>query len=414
MKDELLIPKFVEICEHSGKIIETILQNENLSINDKDYVELRDGLKWYQRFHDMGKMELIDKSQGTFFDLREISSSLKVHYKWLMKFFRRLFTLIDAKLCDSKTQEDLSDFSKKYLDSLIDVDKFGKIRKKVRQVLCIPSPHFSENSMAFHEKLRCISRKLEITEEDLIDSLKTKLKIITIGSPENLAFRKRFAEICVENFGNNRENANTISDIGEIEEMAKNIIEVKEINESDVRTNKNFVEAKIWPIYEFFFLFFAYRFQRKFCDEFAQDIEEEIRRSFEKNLNESNEISENLTDLEESRNFVETACGGFGRIYEESVFRKFEQVPTIPTRLISLMKALNANEMLTKRRISLFPQLLCSVEEFAERSFAVKNSNILLHWDDDEEDMTEDDFNISQVFFFLFNYLVILSYLIIV
>ena len=96
---------------------------------------------------------------------------------------------------------------------------------------------------------------------------------------------------------------------------------------------------------------------------------------------------------------AETAGESFGRIYKASVFRKFEDVPTIPPRLIGLIKALNANEISTRRRISLLPELLFSVEEFAERSFAVKHSSILLHWHDNEEDGAEENFNIFQVIF---------------
>ncbi|KAK1123824.1 hypothetical protein K0M31_008513 [Melipona bicolor] len=373
------------MADQFGRIIETILRNQNLSINDQEYVELRDGLKWYQRFHQMGKTELIDKSRGVFLDVREISSHLKVHYKWLAKFIKKLLALSR----DSGAKLESSDFSEKYLNVAIDADKYRKIRKKIKKLLFVPSPHISESSMIFHERLRSISRKLEIIEEDLIDSLRTKLKVVSVSSPDNLIVRKNLIEICVKSF------ENVVEDATRIEEMSGDVSKIEEINSKrEVETSEDFVEIEIWPIYEFFFFLFAYRFQRRFCDEFSDDFKEEMRRNFEKNFDKGNQTSENLVDCH-----AETAGESFGRIYKESVFRKFENVPTIPPRLIGLMKALNANEISTRRRITLLPELLFSVEEFAERSFAVKNSNILLHWYDNEEDGTEENFNIFQVIF---------------
>ncbi|KAF3421618.1 hypothetical protein E2986_02010 [Frieseomelitta varia] len=382
LKNEPLILQFAEMADHFGKIIETILRDENLSINDREYVELRDDLKWYQRFRQIGETKLIDKSRGVFLDVREISSHLNVHYKWLTKFIKKLLALSGARL------ESSSDLAEKYLNMAIDADKYRRIRKKIKKLLFVPSPHISENSMIFHERLRSISRKLEIVEEDLIDSLRTKLKVVSVSSPENLIVRKSLIEICVECF-----ESQEADDTTRIEEMTKDVLEVKEIS---IR-REDFVEIEIWPIYEFFFFLFAYRFQRRFCDEFSDDFKEETRRNFEKNFDKGNQMSVNLVDCHVET--AETTGENFGRIYKASVFRKFEDVPTIPPRLIGLIKALNANKISTRRRISLLPELLFSVEEFAERSFAVKNSSILLHWYDNEEDETEENFNIFQTNF---------------
>ncbi|CAD1474144.1 unnamed protein product [Heterotrigona itama] len=393
LKNEPLILKFAEMTDQFGKIIETILHSRNLSMDDREYVELRDGLKWYQRFHQIGESKLIDKSRGVFLDVREISSHLKVHYKWLTKFFKKLLALSR----DLRGELESSDFLQKHLNVAIDADKYRKIRKRIKKLLFVRSPHFSESSMIFHERLQSISRKLEIVEEDLIDSLRTKLKVVSIGSPENLIARKSFIEVCVQSFENPRQNVT--EGTLKIEEICKNVSEVKEVSRCDVKASESFSEIEIWPIYEFFFLLFAYRFQRRFCDEFSNDFKEQMHRNFEKNSDKGNRMSETLMDWEEPGDFVETTGESLGRIYKESVFRKFEDVPTIPPRLIGLIKALNANEISTRRRISLLPELLFSVEEFAERSFAVKNSNILLHWYDSEGNGPEENFNIFQTNF---------------
>ncbi|XP_017765791.1 PREDICTED: midasin-like [Eufriesea mexicana] len=196
--------------------------------------------------------------------------------------------------------------------------------------------------MTFHEKLRLVSRKLEITEKDLIDLSKTKLKIVSIALPENLAVREKLIDIYIKNFKHGQENTDKSEDVMEIEEISKNILELKEVNENN---------------------------DRHF----------------------STGIPDDFMDWEDAEgNFRGKMDDTFGQICKESVFKKFEEVPTIPARLISLMKVLNANETLPKQRISLFPELLSLIEDFGERTFAVKNSNVLLHWYNSKEDETED------------------------
>lgn len=344
-----------------------VLRVGKLSISDKEYIELRDDLKWFQRFYNLGTIELVDKSKGIFFDLREISSSLKVHYKWLSKFFKKLFEFLNAKSRNSNVKKKLTNFSNEFLNVMVDADKFRKIRKKVKKLLPIPSPHFSEDSMNFHEKLRTVLKKLEIVEEDLVDLSKTRLKIVSIGLEENLTARERVIDICIHNFKNN-ETSQT-EDLLEVNKLSAEITELKELDDNCVATINNSTEIEIWPIYEFFFMLFTYRFQRKLCEEIRGDVGQNV-----------------------------------GRIYEETRFRKFEEIPTIPIHLIALMKTLNSDEILSKRRISLLPELFSSIEEFSERSFAVKNSDVLLHWYDHRETDYEDSLNISQVLF-LNNYL---------
>ncbi|KOC69200.1 Midasin, partial [Habropoda laboriosa] len=299
LKNEPLILKFAELIEQSGKIIDIVLHDEHLSINDKEYVELRDSLKSYIRFHDLGTIELVDKSQGTFFDLREIISSLEVHYKWLV-----------------------------------------------------------------------------------------------VSIVENSTVREKLIEICVKKFKDTGEGSNSAQDLVEIDELAGKIADVTEIRENSGKMSEDSREVEMWPIYEFFFLLFTYRFQGKFCEEFSNI--EEISQKFHRDS--SNEISDTLMICDESN---EKTGETFGKIYDERVLKKFEEVPTIPAHLISLMKALNSDETMPKQRISLFLELLFFIEEFTERSFAVKNSNVLLHWHDrtETEEGEKDATNILETSF---------------
>ncbi|XP_053995785.1 midasin isoform X2 [Hylaeus anthracinus] len=394
LKNEPLIVKFAELIEQSAKIIDAVLHEEHLLMNDKEYIELRDCLKWFQRFHELGSIELIDKSRGTFFDLREISSSLKVHYKWLTKLFKTLFTLLDRNSCSPEMQSELARFSEKFLNMLTNANKFRKIRKKIKKLLSIPSPHFSEDSMIYHEKLSTILKKCEITDEDLVDHSKTRLKIASLGLKDNLAIREKLINICAKDFKDNGASGDWTDKLMELEELSTKIVVLKEMNDNRDGFNDNLTDIEIWPIYEFFFLLFTYRFQRKYCEQFSNDFVQEIREKFHEHF--SSEVCQDLPEgslmvLNESSNNVSgTINKKFDKIYEESIFKKFEDIPTIPTHLIGLMKTLNSDDTSPKRRILLFPELLSSAEEFSEQSFTVKNSDILLHWHNHEEVQIED------------------------
>ncbi|XP_033336576.2 midasin [Megalopta genalis] len=375
LKDEPLIENFVKLIEGSTKMIEIILRNEHLSINDADYIELRDALKWLRRYHDLGSIELIDRSRGTFLDLREISSSLKVHYKWLVKLFNKLFTLLDKKLCDAKLRTELDDFSTTYLNVTINADKFRKIRKRVKKLLSIPAPHFSEDSMRFHEKLRSISRKIEVTDEDSIEVSKTRLKIASLAVPENFTARRKLIGICSENFRDGRRT----EDSTELDNLIAGIVTLKEMDNKRIRSDENLSEIELWPIYEFFFLLFAYHFQRKISEQFSINFDQEIR----------GESTENLS-VDNPGNSCRIIGGKFEKIYDDCKLEKFSEIPTIPARLIGLIRCLNSDEIAEKQRIQLFFELLLMIEDFSGRSFAVRNYNVLLHWFDQREEENQD------------------------
>ncbi|XP_076652583.1 midasin [Halictus rubicundus] len=359
LKNEPLIINFVKLLDESIKIIDLILHNDHLLINDTDHLELRGTLKSFQRYHDLGSIELIDRSRGTFLDLREISSSLKVHYKWLVKLFKKLFTLLDKKSCDVKLRAELNDFSANYLNVVINTDKFRKIRKRVKKLLALPSPHISENSISFHDKLRSILKKIEVTDEDSIEVSKTRLKIASLILVENLSARRKLINICSDNYKGGQKTENSM----ELDNLVTEITTLKEIEVKQIRSNENLSEIEIWPIYEFFFLLFACHFQRKICEQFSINFETDCR----------------------------IIGGQFQKIPDNYEFEKFEEVPTIPVHLIGLMKCLNSSDITGKERLRLFFELLLWIEEFSERSFAVKRSDVLLKWFEYRKDEIQDD-----------------------
>ncbi|XP_076242744.1 midasin [Calliopsis andreniformis] len=353
LKNEPLIVRFVELIEQVAKIIDIILHSESLTINENQYIELRDSLKFFRRFYELGSIELIDKSKGTFFDLRDISSSLKVHYKWLTKLLKELFSLLDQSFNNSIVQQELTRFLNESLSVFSDIDKFRKIRKKIKKCLSIPLPHSSEQSMSFCEKLRLILKKYEVTDEDLIDSSKVRSKVSYII--ENFGTRGKLIDMCVQNYQSVR------NDFMELEEFTREITVVTEILDNSSKNKETVIEVEMWPIYEFFFFLFTARFQRKFCEKLFPDSSLAIQ----------NRLKEDIP--------------------HENLFKKFEDVPTVPVHLLGLLKALNADETSLEKKISLFPELLFLTEEFSERSFAVKNIDTLLNWCKEEASEREDN-----------------------
>ncbi|XP_017886215.1 midasin [Ceratina calcarata] len=344
LKNVPLILNFSNMIEQSSKFIHLLLRNENLSLTDKEYVEVRDGLRWYQRYQNLGTTKLVDKTRGTFYDLKEISSSLEVHYKWLRKFIKKLLAHSSLESFNLSTRTKIKHFSATCLNEVTSNDDYRKFRKLVKKQLPIPSPHLSESSMSFDEKLRSVSRRLRVTDEDLIDPSRTKWKIIVLAL--NLSTRKRLIEIYERDYKIKLdEHRDWSQELTEIEEIAVSISEPRENSDNSDKIDVN-VEA--WPIYEFFFLLSTYRFLKLFKED------------------------------NNSRDYCE-------KIYKDDALSKFEEVPTIPAGLIGLIKTLNSRETSLNQSVFLQPELLSSFFKFAQRSFAIENSHVLLNWRDIKE-----------------------------
>lgn len=353
------------MTEQCRAIVDTILEHGDLPIDGKTCLELRDELKWYKRFDAQGAARLVDRSRGTFFDLREINSSLIVHYKWLIKSLRRLFSLLPPS---HHLHQRLSDFSARFFHLHEGGDKYRKLRKKVRSRLpSVPSPHHSHERIAFLEKLRSASRKLEINEEDSLDPSRTRLKIASIRHGQNSTARDTLMRIWIEDW--KMADDSWIEDKDrEIRRVDESILELR--SESAIFTPAWRESVELCPIYEFFFLVLAHRFQRKLWDEYSRNDD------FQGD------------DLKE-RDW---------KIWVGGALRIFEGVATIPGRLIGLMTVLS--EERGRRIPAMLHELFNGLEDFTGRSFSAGNSNVFLRClrENEEEEESCDDFQVMVIF----------------
>nr|XP_031828776.1 midasin [Nomia melanderi]XP_031828783.1 midasin [Nomia melanderi] len=373
--DNYIIVNFVKILENSADVINCSLHNPNLYITSLNYVVLRDLLKWYRRFYDLGTIPLVDKTQGTFFDLREITSQLEIHYEWLSELFDKLTSVLEASPSDPRDPQQWNDSLDQYFNSTTDVNKRHSIQDNIRTFLPAPQPHFTEETMRFHEKLRSTSRMLEVTDEDLIELSKTRLKIASLALPENRRARGKLIEILAESFRDDR----AIENSEELENIAAEIVTLKEIGAKEVNRLKDCWEIEIWPIYEFFFMTYALYFQKKLSKQLVSECSQ------------GNDGDDGLVIWEELNG---GSCDeDIDGDYDKRILEKFETVPTIPVRLIGLMKSLNSEELPKKRRICLLFEFSALLEDFSLRTAASGNCDAFLQLFDQKEKKDKEDAN---------------------
>lgn len=205
-----------------------------------------------------------------------------------------------------------------------------------------------------------------MNEEDSIDLSRTRLKIASIRHEQNSTARDRLMGMWIEDW-----RGNDCCEEEEIHRVDESILELRESGGEESSTNSWREGVELCPIYEFFFLIFAYRFQGRLWDECSRDrLEGDFKRGW--------------------------------KIWEEGTLRIFEGVATIPARLIALMTALNEEATLRERKVpALLHELFNGVEDFTGRSFSAGNSNVFLRCLRENEEEGRDDF---QVIFFCLLY----------
>lgn len=331
-------------------------------MNSEEYVELRRELKWYTRFETLGEMTLINKlkkSKNTFTNLEQISSLLKVHYKWLLKFLRKL-SIMAGQFPNKKTASEIELWEivsevNNQLDSVFDPIK--KISKRVKKYLILPSPHSSEISMKVHSELRKLTKDFNIKNEGDMVLQKQELKIISVQLKDALAMRHQMISRWNDIYS--RKPIDEMTSIVEVERFCEeshirlrvsadieNILNrVRSLPEKEMMQLN--AKIQLWPIHEYVFILFAYRLQAQMCQE-----------------------------------------GTISASTLVECLARFADVPSIPSNLIGLLNAMTRAEIEYTQKILLLPELFYELAQFARQSHAVKNTNRLLHWHGiTEEDM---------------------------
>lgn len=332
-----------------------ILRDSDISMNPEEYVELRRKLKWYTRFEKLGEMTLINKkklkkSTSTFTDVEQISALLKLHYKWLLKFLRKL-SATAGQFPNEKTASEIELWEivsqvNNQLDSVYDPIK--KISKRVKKYLTLPRPHSSEICMKVHSELRRLTNDFTIKNEGGMTLLKQELKIISMELKDALVMRHQMISLWSDVYLRK-----------EIEET--NIIEVERFCEeshirlrvsADVENILNRVRSlpeeemtqlnariQLWPIHEYVFMSFAWTLQAEMCQE-----------------------------------------GMISAATLTECLARFADIPSIPSNLIGLLNAMTRTEVEYPQKLLLLPELFFQLTQFARQSHAVRSTNRLLHW----------------------------------
>lgn len=344
----------MQFLGQANSCINAILQDVN--VNTEEYVELRTELRWFTRFERLGEMTLIDKwekSKGMFTNLKQISSLLRVHYKWLLKFLRKLSVIARKSLSKDTMNEikqlwEIVGHMNNQLESVYDPIK--KISKRIKKYLTLPPPHSTEISMKVHSGLIRITRDLDVRDEGG-STLKQELKIISVQFKDALAIRQQTISLWNDVYSRRSIDQTTLQIVHEVERFCdENHIRLRvpaEVEDvlSRVRSlpQREMMQLntriRLWPIYEYMLLSLACTLQGEMC----------------------REVTISSVALAE--------C-----------LARFADVASIPSDLMGLLSAMARVEVERGLVLLLLPELFCCLAQFIQRSHAFKDTSRLLHW----------------------------------
>ncbi|XP_011881988.1 PREDICTED: midasin isoform X2 [Vollenhovia emeryi] len=366
LKDQPLVTCFVQFLGQANSCISAILQDVNVTV--EECVELKAELRWFARFERLGEMTLlIDKSKKSqvFANLEQISLLLRVHYKWLLKFLRKLFVIARNSLSAGTTSEieQLWETVRRTNDQLKSVyDPIRKISKRIKKYLTLPPPHSTEISMEVHSRLTRVTRDLDVRDEGG-STLKRELKIISVQSEDALAMRRQ--TIALWSKAHSRKSTldeTMLQIVHEVErfcdeshirlrvpaEVEATLNRMRSLPERE--TAQLNARIRLWPIYEYAFLSLAGTLQGEMCREATIP------------------------------GVALTEC-----------LARFTDVPSIPSDLMGLLRAISQMEAEQGSELLLLPELFCHLAQFVQRSHAFRDTSRLLHW----SGLTEEDEEMS-------------------
>lgn len=306
-------------------------------------------MKWFTRFERLGELTLTnkkEKSKGVFMNLDQISVLLRVHYKWLLKFLRKLKSLSNETMNEIKQLWDIVDHINNQMEFVYDPIK--KISKRVKKYLTLPSPHSTKISMEVQSKLMRITKDLDVRDEGG-NILKQELKIISVQLKNALVIRQQMISLWSDVYSRKSIDETMLRIVHEVERFCDEShirlrvpAEVKDtLNRVQSLPKREIMQLNaricLWPIYEYVFLSLACTLQGKMCREVT--------------------IS----------GVALTEC-----------LAKFADVASIPSDLMGLLSAMAGIE--GESKFLLLPELFCCLAQFVQRSHAFKDTSRLLHW----------------------------------
>lgn len=348
----------MEILQRTSSCIDAILRDDNVSVSSEEYVKLRRDLRWYTRFEGLGETTLVNKkkSKNVFVSLKQTSALLRVHYKWLLKFLRKLFEMARESTQCQKTMSRiklLTEITDDLNDQLKSVyDPVRKISKIVKRYLTLPPPHPSEVSVNVHSELNGVTRDLE-AQDEAAGILKRELKIASVQLNDAPAMRRQTISLWSDVYSGKVIDEGTLETALAVKRFCddshirlRTSAEIESVRDqvkslSAEEMTRLIAGTQLWPVYEYVFLSFASSLQKNLC------LKETIRAA--------------ATTTEE--------C-----------LARYADVVGIPSDLMGLLSAITRPEVERRQRTLLLPRLFYQLAQFTRRSYAVRDSSLLLQW----------------------------------
>lgn len=335
--------------------IEAILRDRNVSVNPEKYVELRRQLKWYTRFERLGETTLVNKSnrsKNVYINLERTSTLLRVYYKWLLKFLRGLCKMageLEPSEETAKKVESLEEMTNELNSQLgLVYDPVQKISKRIKKYLTLPPPHPSEVSVNVLAELTEVTKDLEARDE-AAGIFKRELKITSVQLNDASEMRRQTISLWNDVHSEKAIDEGTLETVLAVKRFCddshirlRTSAEVEYVCDqvhslSAGQMARLNAETQLWPVYEHVFLSLASSLQGRLC--------------LEKTIHAAGEC-----------------------------LARYSDVSSIPSDLIGLLDAITRPEAEQRQRTLLLPRLFYRLAQFAQQSYAVRDSSLLLQW----------------------------------
>lgn len=294
MLSDQLVTNFVDLLLEVKGTIDSALRTSLKVIDTSMYVILRQKLRSFSRFCDLGRMVLLDKteqSRNVFGNVDEVALLLKVHYKWLKKFINLLQEnreQIEHPTIISKGKPEKLKAILSVIDSnLMSVyDPFRKICKVYRKYINSPLPCSSDIVLKVCSMLQAITGSLSPSRNKYIGTnLVDEPKFITLQTEDGLRIRSQLIALWYSIYANEtleEEILGVLQDMNKFCETRMNVTESSE--ESDRNDQQATLSPKeivkmapkvqMWPLHEYMYMLFVGMFQKKLCEKLALEQED--------------------------------------------------------------------------------------------------------------------------------------------